>query len=67
VISDLEQVIGRITKVQLASGEMVMDHNLADPSNVNGDLGFVIGDNQVLLAFPAADLMSTLSVLQRAI
>ena len=65
VISDLEQVIGRITKVQLASGEMVMDHNLADPSNVNGDLGFVIGDNQVLMAFPANDLMSTLSVLQR--
>ena len=65
VIGDPEQVIGRITKVQLTSGEMVMDHNLADPSNVNGDLGFVIGDNQVLMAFPASDLMSTLSVLQR--
>ncbi len=65
VISDPEQVIGRITKVQLVAGEMVMDHNLADPSNVNGDLGFVIGDNQVLMAFPAQDLMSTLSVLQR--
>jgi hypothetical protein len=65
VIGDPEQVIGRITKVQLASGEMVMDHNLADPSNVNGDLGFVIGDNQVLMAFPAQDLMSTLSVLKR--
>jgi hypothetical protein len=44
---------------------MVMDHNLADPSNVNGDLGFVIGDNQVLMAFPATDLISTLGVLQR--
>lgn len=65
VISDPEQVIGRITKVQLVAGEMVMDHNLADPSNVNSDLGFVIGDNQVLMAFPAQDLMSTLSVLQR--
>jgi Flp pilus assembly protein CpaB len=65
VISDPEQVIGRITKVQLVAGEMVMDHNLADPSNVNGDLGFVIGDNQVLMAFPATDLISTLDVLQR--
>jgi Flp pilus assembly protein CpaB len=65
VISDPEQVIGRITKVQLVAGEMVMDHNLADPSNVNGDLGFVIGDNQVLMAFPAEDLMSTVGVLQR--
>ena len=65
VISDPEQVIGRITKVQLVAGEMVMDHNLADPSNVNSDLGFVIGDNQVLMAFPAQDLISTLGVLQR--
>jgi Flp pilus assembly protein CpaB len=65
VIGDPEQVIGRITKVQLVAGEMVMDHNLADPSNVNGDLGFVIGDNQVLMAFPAEDLMSTVGVLQR--
>lgn len=65
VISDPEQVIGRITKVQLATGEMVMDHNLADPTNVSGDLGFVIGDNQVLMAFPAEDLMSTLGVLHR--
>jgi hypothetical protein len=65
VISDPEQVIGRITKVQLVAGEMVMDHNLADPTNVSRDLGFVIGDNQVLMAFPAQDLMSTLNVLQR--
>jgi Flp pilus assembly protein CpaB len=65
VISDPEQVIGRITKVQLVTGEMVMDHNLADPTNVSRDLGFVIGDNQVLMAFPAQDLMSTLNVLQR--
>ncbi len=65
VISDVEQVIGRIIKVALVTGEMIMDHNLADPTNVNHDLGFVIGDNQVLMAFPAEDLMSNLSVLQR--
>jgi hypothetical protein len=44
---------------------MIMDHNLADPTNVNSDLGFVIGDNQVLMAFPAEDLMSSLSIPQR--
>jgi Flp pilus assembly protein CpaB len=65
VISDMEQVIGRIIKVSLVTGEMIMDHNLADPTNVNHDIGFVIGDNQVLRAFPAQDLMSSVSVLQR--
>ena len=65
VISDAEQAIGRIIKVPLVTGEMIMDHNLADPTNVNHDIGFVIGDNQVLMAFPAQDLMSTVSVLQR--
>ena len=65
VITDAEQVIGRIIKVSMVTGEMIMDHNLADPTNVNHDIGFIIGDNQVLMAFPAADLMSSLSVLQR--
>jgi len=65
VVTDLEQVIGRITKVNLVAGEILMDHNLANPTNVNHDLGFIIGDNQVLMAFPANDLMSSLSVLQR--
>ena len=65
VISDVESVIGRIIKVRLVTGEMVMDHNLANPTNVNSDLGFVIGDNQVLMAFPAGDLMSSLSIPQR--
>jgi Flp pilus assembly protein CpaB len=65
VVGDIEQVIGRIAKVHMTTGEMVMDHNLADPTNVNHDLGFVIGDNQVLMAFSPGDLMSTLNVLQR--
>jgi len=65
VITDPAQVTGRITRVRLVAGELVMEHNLADPSNVNHDLGFIIGDNQVLMAFPAEDLMSSLNVLQR--
>jgi hypothetical protein len=44
---------------------MVLQHNLADPTNVSHDIGYIIGDNQVLMAFPASDLMSGLGVLQR--
>lgn len=64
-ISDPELVVGRYVKTQLVAGEMVLDHHLADPTNVNHDVGYIIGDNQVLMAFPANDLMSTLTIPQR--
>ncbi|HEX7976772.1 MAG TPA: Flp pilus assembly protein CpaB [Anaerolineales bacterium] len=64
-LNDLSAVIGRMTKVQLAPGEIVMPHHLADPTNVNHDLAFVINENQVIMAFPIEDLMSQLNILQR--
>jgi Flp pilus assembly protein CpaB len=64
-IPDPEQAIGRIVKTQLVNGEMVLQHHLADPTNVNHDVGYIIGDDQVMMAFPASDLMSTLSIPQR--
>ena len=62
---NLESVVGRFSKVPLVSGEMVLDHHLADPTNVSGDLAFILGENQVLMAFPPTDLMSSLNVLRR--
>ncbi|NIW47306.1 MAG: hypothetical protein GWN30_21930 [Gammaproteobacteria bacterium] len=64
-ISSLQNVAGKITKVQLVDGEIVLSHHLADPTNVSHDLAFVIDDDKVLMAFPASDLMSGLNVLQR--
>lgn len=62
---NLESVVGRFSTVPLVSGEMVLDHHLADPTNVSGDLAFILGDDQVLMAFPPNDLMSSLQVIQR--
>lgn len=64
-ISKLDEVVNKITKTDLVQGEMVLAHNLADPTNNNGDLSFVLGDDQVLMAFPAKDLMSQESIIQR--
>jgi Flp pilus assembly protein CpaB len=64
-LNDELEVIGRITKVALVDGELVLRHHLADPTNVSHDLAFVIEEDQVLMAFPAGDLMSDLDVLQR--
>jgi len=61
----IEAALGKITMVHLIQGEMVLQHHLADPTNVSHDIGYIIADNQVLMAFPSTDLMSSISILQR--
>jgi Flp pilus assembly protein CpaB len=61
----IESALGKIAIVHLIAGEMVLQHHLADPTNVSHDIGYIIADDQVLMAFPANDLMSGLGVLQR--
>jgi len=64
-IATVEEAIGKIVKTDLVQGEMVLSHNLADPTNNNKDLSFILSDDHVLLAFPAADLMSRNNMVQR--
>jgi pilus assembly protein CpaB len=61
----IEDALGKMTIVHLIQGEMVLLHHLADPTNVSHDIGYIIGEDEVLMAFPAQDLMSGLGVLQR--
>ena len=64
-IVNLEEVVGKIIKTDLVQGEMVLSHNLADPTNNNNDLSFILSEDHVLMAFPANDLMSRESIVQR--
>jgi len=64
VLTSLEEAVGKIVKTDLIQGEMLLSHNLADPTNNNMDLSFVLSDNHVLMAFPAEDLMSRESMIQ---
>jgi pilus assembly protein CpaB len=65
VLTTADEAIGRFSKVDLVSGEILLDHHLADPTNVNHDVAYTIGDDQVMMAFPASDLMSSLGIIQR--
>lgn len=65
VMTTLEEVVGKIVKTDLVQGEMVLAHNLADPTNNNYDLSFVLADDHVLMAFPAEDLLSREDLVQR--
>jgi len=57
--------IGRMITQDIVSGEMIMSQHLADPTNKNRDLAFILEDNEVLMAFPVVDLMGQLEMLAR--
>lgn len=64
-LRSVEVAVGRFTREALTAGEVILGSNLADPTNVSHDLAFLIGPDQVLVSFPATDLMSQLNILQR--
>ena len=63
-LSSVQDAVGKITMIPLSTGELVLHHHLADPTNISQDMSFIIGDDQVVMAFPATDLMSQVNVLQ---
>lgn len=64
-ITSMEDAADKILKVDLVAGEMIMSHNLANPTDVTHDIAYVISETHVLMAFPATDLISRESVVQR--
>lgn len=64
-VTTIEAAVGKIVKTDLVQGEMLLTHNLADPTNNSRDLSFIIADDHVMMAFPSDDLLSTQSVINR--
>lgn len=65
VVTNIEDAVGKIIKTDLVQGEMLLSHNLADPTNNNNDLSFILSEDHVLMAFPALDLMSRENMIKR--
>jgi pilus assembly protein CpaB len=65
-VRQMEDAVGKITMAELYPGEVILEQRLVDPDVVagNGRTAVVINDDQVLLAFPAGDLMSNLGILK---
>jgi pilus assembly protein CpaB len=65
-LTNKNEAIGRVVNIPMVSGEMVLPHHLVDPSNViDRTLAFSLEDDQVLMAFPIVDLMSSLNILKK--
>ncbi|MGC9523162.1 MAG: Flp pilus assembly protein CpaB [Anaerolineae bacterium] len=65
-VRDVEEVVGKLTLVELYAGEVVLSERLLDP-NVqapNGRLALVMAEDEVLMAFPAGDLLSQVNMLK---
>jgi pilus assembly protein CpaB len=65
-ITSPEEAVGKISKMDLVEGELLLDHYLVDPTDVSAyDVAYIIDDNHVLMAMPATDLMSREAVIKR--
>ena len=65
ILSTVDQAVGKFVKTDMVQGEMLLSHNLADPTNNNQDLSFVLSDDHVLMAFQPGDVMTHDSIIQR--
>lgn len=65
-LSDPAQAVGKITTVELYPGEAILPLRLVDPNVASGDgrLALVLAADEVLMAFPADDLLSRVGVLK---
>ena len=65
-IGDPAEAEGQITLVDLSAGEVILARRLLDPNVVTGDgrLALFVAEEEVLMAFPATDLMSRVEVLK---
>jgi pilus assembly protein CpaB len=62
----LEDAVGKISEVDLYSGEVVLSQRLVDPNVVTRDSrqALIIANDQVLVALPTQDIMSQVGVLK---
>ena len=64
-VTDPEDAVGKFIKTDMVQGEMLLNHNLADPTNKIEDLSFILADDHVLFAFQPNDLMTQEDMVQR--
>jgi len=65
VVTTLDDAIGRIIKNDVFEGEMVLAHNLADPTGQAYDIAYVLDDRHVLMDINIGDLMSHQAIVKR--
>ena len=65
ILTQVENAVGKYVTTDMIQGEMVLLHNLADPTNNNHDLSFILSDDHILMAFQPGDIMTHENIIQR--
>lgn len=65
-VLELDEAVGKMALTMLYPGEVILSQRLLDPNIVSDDgrMAVVLSDNEFLMAFPIADLMSRIDVLK---
>jgi pilus assembly protein CpaB len=65
-LRDVRSAAGKVTMTDLYPGETILQQRLADPNSKSGDghMALMVAANEVLMAFPASDLMSKVGMLK---
>jgi pilus assembly protein CpaB len=63
-IRDPREVVGQLTLVSLSPGEMILRTNVISPTIAGAHVAYTMDEDQVAMAFPAEDLMSSNYLLQ---
>ncbi|GAB4557702.1 MAG: hypothetical protein Kow0047_02230 [Anaerolineae bacterium] len=60
----IAEVVGKVSRQEIAAGEIVLTTRLVDPNIRGRDIAFVIPDDKVVFALPANDLLSKVGFLK---
>ncbi|MFQ5856317.1 MAG: Flp pilus assembly protein CpaB [Anaerolineae bacterium] len=64
-IREPEKAVGKVTTSQLVAGEILLNARIAEPGEQRGpQINFEIEPGQVVMAYPATDLMSRIGILE---
>jgi pilus assembly protein CpaB len=65
-LRDVRSAVGKVVMTDLYPGEAIVQQRLADPNSKSGDgrMALMVAANEVLMAFPANDLMSKVGMLK---
>lgn len=65
-LREVRAAVGKVTMTDLVPGEVILQQRLADPNvaSPNGRTALMLAGDEVLMAFPAADLMSKAGIIK---
>jgi pilus assembly protein CpaB len=64
-VTSINEAIGKFVKADLIQGELLLKHHLADPTNTNHDLAYILDAEHVLMAISIDDVMTHENIIKR--